>query len=435
MRVTGVNRRSGSRLRPPRRPAASALGRLGLAVGGLGHGLQLAQQAGRRGVGQGDDALGGAQGQGGHAGDQRLAAGELGDVLDLVRADDHPVDGPPLDLGLLELLDLGRRSPWPARRRPSPPQTATEGPSRNCDEAPHPHVGEDPPGQRVLQRPQPDRLLAQVAAGSWCSATASSPLRSRIRTERLPSRSDRSWSIIISLTYLLMIRVRALRLGRVDQATTRMPGLMVAEMVTERMYVPLAAAGLTVRRWFRNVLMFSSSWSSVKFSLPTGGGDVAPLVVAELDLARLELADRRGDVGRDGPRAGRRHQPARAEQPAERADDAHHVGRGQGDVEVQEPPLDPGGQVVAPDDVGAGGRRLLGVLALGEDGHPHALADPVGQGDRAADVLVALAGVDPEVGRDLDRLVELRRAERLQLPDRIGQRHRVGRSTFLIRAR
>ena len=42
------------------------------------------------------------------------------------------------------------------------------------------------------------------------------------------------------------------------QAMTRMPGLMVAEMVTDRMYVPLAAAGLTVRRWFRNVVMFSS---------------------------------------------------------------------------------------------------------------------------------------------------------------------------------
>src|SRR5207245_1966703 len=46
---------------------------------------------------------------------------------------------------------------------------------------------------------------------------------------------------------------------------------------------------------------------------------------------------------------------------------------------------------------------------------------------RAADVLVALTGVDPEVGRDLDRLVELRRAERLELADRVGKRDRVGR--------
>ena len=79
------------------------------------------------------------------------------------------------------------------------------------------------------------------------------------------------------------------------------------------------------------------------------------------------------------------------------------------------PPLILLRQVVAADDVGPGGGRLLGVFALGEDRHADALADPVRQGDRAADVLVALPGVDPEVGRDLDGLDELRGAERLQL--------------------
>ena len=113
-----------------------------------------------------------------------------------------------------------------------------------------------------------------------------------------------------------------------------MPGLMVAEMVIDWMYVPLAAAGLSVRRWFRNALMFSTSCSSVKLILPTGAATLPALVVAELDLAGLELADRRGDVGRDGARPGRGHQAARAEHAAQRADDAHHVGRGQGDVEV-----------------------------------------------------------------------------------------------------
>ena len=63
------------------------------------------------------------------------------------------------------------------------------------------------------------------------------------------------------------------------------------------------------------------------------------------------------------------------------------------------------------------------------------LADPVRQRDRAADVLVALPGVDPQVGRDLDRLDELRGAERLQLLDRVGQRHRVERLTFSRKAR
>ena len=76
---------------------------------------------------------------------------------------DHAVDGAPLDLGLLELLDLGRRSPWPARR----PVAAPDGHRRPLEvlrEPVQPHLGEDPAGQRVLQRPDLDRLLPQVAA-------------------------------------------------------------------------------------------------------------------------------------------------------------------------------------------------------------------------------------------------------------------------------
>ena len=186
---------------------------------------------------------------------------------------------------------------------------------------------------------------------------------------------------------------------------------MVAEMVTDWMYVPLDADGLSVRRWLRNALMFSTSCSSREGQFAHGRGDVSALVVAELDLAGLELLDGRGDVGRDGARPGRGHQAAGAEHAAERSDDAHHVGGGQGDVEVHRAALDLLGQVVAADDVGAGGLGLLGVFALGEDGDPDGLADPVRQGDRTADVLVALAGVDAEVGGDLDGLVELRRAE------------------------
>lgn len=115
----------------------------------------------------------------------------------------------------------------------------------------------------------------------------------------------------------------------------------------------------------------------------------------------------------------------RAEYAAQRTDDAHHVRRRQRDVEIHEPALDLLGEVVAADDVRAGGRRLLGVVALGEDGHAHGLADAVRQRDRAADVLIALARVDPEVRRDLDRLIELGGAERLQLTHGVRQGNRV----------
>src|SRR5262249_12445796 len=68
---------------------------------------------------------------------------------------------------------------------------------------------------------------------------------------------------------------------------TRMPGLMVAETVIERMYAPLAAAGLMARRWFRKVLMFSTSCSSVKLSLPTGAATLPPLSLRNSILPAL----------------------------------------------------------------------------------------------------------------------------------------------------
>ena len=76
---------------PPRRGAARrrpvAVGVAALAAGPFGQRLELAHQAARRRVGQGDDPLRRGQGQADHPADQGLAAGQLGDVLDLVRAD------------------------------------------------------------------------------------------------------------------------------------------------------------------------------------------------------------------------------------------------------------------------------------------------------------------------------------------------------------
>ena len=44
---------------------------------------------------------------------------------------------------------------------------------------------------------------------------------------------------------------------------------------------------MTVRRWFKNVLMFSSSWVSVKFSLPTAAATLPPLSLRNSILPAL----------------------------------------------------------------------------------------------------------------------------------------------------
>ena len=141
-----------------------------------------------------------------HAADQGLAAGQLGDVLDLVGADRRRRRPRPLDLGLLELLDLGRRSPWPARRRRRRPRRPPTGPPGTSTARPSP-CRRRRAGPACSSAPGAWIDFLRRSRRSWCSAIASSPFRSRIRTDRLPSRSDLSWSIISSLTYLLMVQL------------------------------------------------------------------------------------------------------------------------------------------------------------------------------------------------------------------------------------
>jgi len=61
-------------------------------------------------------------------------------------------------------------------------------------------------------------------------------------------------------------------------------------------------------------------------------------------------------------------------------------------------------------------------VAFGEHGDALAAADAVGQHDCAADDLVGLLGIDAQADVNLDRLIELRIAERLENLNRFTQR-------------
>src|SRR4029078_10854538 len=71
-------------------------------------------------------------------------------------------------------------------------------------------------------------------------------------------------------------------------------------------------------------------------------------------------------------------------------------------------------ELLAADHIGPGLGGLTRLVTHGEDGHADGSAGAVGQRHGPADHLVGLARVDPEVERDLDRLVELRIGERLE---------------------
>ena len=79
---------------------------------------------------------------------------------------------------------------------------------------------------------------------------------------------------------------------------------------------------------------------------------------------------RREAVETDGARTMR----YAAEHPAQLADLAHEVGRGDGHVEVEEASLDAGDQVVGAHHVGTGGPGLGSGFTSGEHRHPHVLA-------------------------------------------------------------
>ena len=156
--------------------------------------------------------------------------------------------------------------------------------------------------------------------------------------------------------------------------------------------------------------MLSTSCSSLKASLPTGTATFPPLSLRNSILPALNSRTAELMSVVTVPDRGDGIESARAEHAAQGPDDAHHVRRGQSHVEVHRASLDLLRQVVAADDIGAGGPGFLGVLALSEDRHPLALTQTVRQRHRAADVLIGLLGVDSQVGRDLNRLVELGRS-------------------------
>ena len=124
-----------------------------------------------------------------------------------------------------------------------------------------------------------------------------------------------------------------------------------------------------------------------------------------------------GHVEGDGARLGVRHEATRTEDAAQAADGAHHVRGGDGDVEVEDALLDLLGEIVGADDVGAGLLRLASLVALGEHGHAHVLAQAVRKDRGAAHDLVGVAHVDAQPEVDLERLVELGGVEGLDEAD------------------
>ena len=174
-----------------------------------------------------------------------------------------------------------------------------------------------------------------------------------------------------------------------------MPGPIVLVSVT-----PLDVAPLCGRRLRADDLLDQARRSSrselrsSKLFLPRETWTFAPRSVRYSCLPAFTSFHGLAHVEGDRPGLRVRHLAARAEDAAELADDAHHVGRRDRDVEVVEALLDLRGEVGGADDVGAG---LPASFAFSPSANTATRSPPCrcrsGSIERAAQLLVGVAHV------------------------------------------
>ena len=149
--------------------------------------------------------------------------------------------------------------------------------------------------------------------------------------------------------------------------------------------------------------------------------DDAELIDLEVDLTGLHLADGLADLHRHRTGLGVRHQAARTQNTAQRADLAHHVRRTDDDVHVGPSALDLVHELVQTHVIGAGGLGLGLLLGRAEHQHAHRLAGSVRKRHHAADHLVRLARIDAQTDVDINRSVEFRERNFLQKSGCLGK--------------
>ena len=139
--------------------------------------------------------------------------------------------------------------------------------------------------------------------------------------------------------------------------------------------------------------------------------DDVGLVQTILDFTSLDLLDSSSNVGGNGAGLGGGHQTLGAQDLTKTANNAHHVGRSDNDVEVEPVFLgDLLDQLHAADIVSASSLCLFNLCVLSENQNAAGLAGAVGQNNCATDLLVCVTGVNAQLDMQLDGLVELSRS-------------------------
>ena len=149
------------------------------------------------------------------------------------------------------------------------------------------------------------------------------------------------------------------------------------------------------------------------------------LIIAKLDTSTPHLADRARKIIwlHDRPTLRIWHQPAWTEFTSQATHLPHHIGSGNGDIEIEEVLLiDSGNQVIGADEIRASFTRGLSRLTLSEHQHANRLTGAMRQRNRRTDRLIGVARIDAEPQMNLDRWVERCKRRFLQQFDRFFRR-------------
>ena len=132
--------------------------------------------------------------------------------------------------------------------------------------------------------------------------------------------------------------------------------------------------------------------------------NVGELVGAEFDLAAFELFDGLGNVG--GNRSGLwvRHEASGTKDTSELADDRHHVGCSDSDVEIEHATFDLLSEVLSANELSTSVLGCLRSFALSEHCNTHRLASSRRQRHGATNHLFGLARIDTQAKDHVDGL-------------------------------
>ena len=159
--------------------------------------------------------------------------------------------------------------------------------------------------------------------------------------------------------------------------------------------------------------------------------DDTGLVNLEVDLTGLDVLDGAGDIHGDGTGLRVRHEAARTEDTADRADLTHHGRGADDDIDIGPATLDLLDIIVETDIVGTGFLRFVLLVRGAEDEDADDLTGSVRKGHNATDHLVGLARVDTEVDVEFDGGIEFGEGDVLE--DTTCLRNLIKLGRFVLR--